>query len=104
MFGGTWTQIVNRFLYATAGASKQTGGEETHTLTTNEIPQHTHEITYQGYWSFGGGDHGEGVSREKLTSDPREPGTFQCDGGNCGGQAHNNMPPYMTVYAWERTA
>ena len=104
MFGGTWTQIVNRFLYATAGASKQTGGEETHTLTTNEIPQHTHQITFQGYYNFAHGDHGEGVSEYRIDSDPREPGSFQCDGGNCGGQAHNNMPPYMTVYAWERTA
>ena len=97
-------RIENRFLFASAGDSKQYGGEWEHQLTIAELPSHTHEITYQGYWSFMGGDHGEGVSRERITSDHREPGTFQCDGGTCGNLPHNNMPPYMTVYAWERTA
>lgn len=44
LFGGTWEQIKDVFTLAagdtyTAGS---TGGEATHTLTTNEIPGHTH--------------------------------------------------------------
>jgi len=44
LFGGTWEQIKDKFLLSagdtySAGA---TGGEATHTLTTEEIPAHTH--------------------------------------------------------------
>lgn len=60
--GGTWTKI-NTFLYG-ADTAKQTGGEATHTLTVNEMPQHTHGISlYYGdnsghnvghtsYWNY----------------------------------------------------
>ena len=40
--GGTWTQLKT-FLYGSTTA-KQTGGEATHTLTTNEMPRHAHTI------------------------------------------------------------
>ena len=45
LFGGTWTQLQNRFLLG-AGSSYTngaTGGEATHTLTTNEMPSHKHD-------------------------------------------------------------
>jgi microcystin-dependent protein len=48
LFGGTWEQIQNTFLLA-AGSSYtagSTGGEATHTLSTAEMPSHTH--TYSG--------------------------------------------------------
>ena len=48
-FGGTWVKIENRFLLAsgtkTVGA---TGGEETHTLTTDEMPSHRHTGSTNG--------------------------------------------------------
>lgn len=43
LFGGTWTAITGRFPYYNAGTG--TGGSNTHTLTVNEMPNHTHTIT-----------------------------------------------------------
>ena len=42
--GGVWTQLKT-FLYGSTTA-KQTGGEATHTLTVNEMPNHTHDMHY----------------------------------------------------------
>lgn len=103
LFGGTWEQIQNRFLLAagtsyTAGA---TGGEATHTLTTTEMPSHTHNI-YGGDSSnvpdwFGGSGANYGILGRAGTAY----NYLQYVGG---GGAHNNMPPYLVVYIWKRTA
>lgn len=44
LFGGTWEQIKDRFVYAAGdgSAAGDTGGEATHTLTEAEMPAHTH--------------------------------------------------------------
>lgn len=44
LFGGTWERIKGKFIWGigdgeTAGV---TGGEKTHTLTTDEMPSHVH--------------------------------------------------------------
>ena len=105
LFGGTWEQIQNRFLLA-AGSSYtagNTGGEATHTLTKNEMPTHSHEI-YSGY-----GDVVSNVSDayryQTWGSSDRGWKTGNLGTSNIGGgTAHNNMPPYLVVYMWKRTA
>lgn len=47
LFGGTWEQIQGKFLLASSAdcAAGSTGGEASHTLTAQEMPNHNHAIT-----------------------------------------------------------
>lgn len=72
---------------------EETGGAKTHTLTVDEIPAHTHSVPNSGSQnnSF---DSGTTVGNDVT-------GT---SGSTGGGQAHNNLQPYIVVYMWKRTA
>lgn len=50
LFGGTWTQIKDRFIWAKgdSDAVNATGGAKTVTLTVNNLPSHTHSFTPAG--------------------------------------------------------
>ena len=92
--GGTWTPITGRFPYFNAGTS--VGGSNTHTLTVNEMPSHTHSLHIGG----GGGWNSAilwdgGAAGQDIT---------QHIGYSGGSGKHNNMPAYQTLYAWRRTA
>ena len=99
LFGGAWVRIQDVFLLA-AGASyaaDATGGEAEHTLTVNELPAHDHNVlgvaaTYQA------------ATYEPQTDAELAVGGALGTGQTGGGAAHNNMPPYLAVYAWKRTA
>lgn len=57
LFGGTWEPIQDTFLWCAGPkhAAGTTGGEETHKLTINEFPQHTHKVAV-----FTGGNNDTG--------------------------------------------
>lgn len=119
LFGGTWARITGKFLLsATDGGSSganqaagNTGGEATHTLTVNEMPSHTHvqdqhrhalgrRNVYDGSGSaLGVVGYGAGTANDSYTGY-----TTPTNQNTGGGQAHNNMPPYLAVYVWQRTA
>ena len=101
MFGGTWERITNAFLWGcdSSGTIGQTGGEKTHTLTTNELPSHSHGAVYSG--NATGTKNLPWLSTGVLgTGDKIAYSTIETGGG----AAHNNMPPYVQVSIWRRTA
>lgn len=104
LFGGTWVQLKDRFLLGAGDTytNGDTGGEATHTLTIDEMPSHTHG----NYLKFNtGGNSGESnysvAGSNNWWIDDYNRVVIQNTGGS---QAHNNMPPYLVVYMWKRTA
>lgn len=97
LFGGTWVRMTDGFLWASRSSDiiGQTGGEKTHTLTINEMPKHNHGGTYTN-----GGTATK--THSWLASGGSAMAYESVDAG--GGQAHNNMPPYIQVSIWRRTA
>ena len=100
LFGGTWTQLMDVFLLACGNnySAGSTGGEAEHALTTNETPNHMHYYSGSDKPMSGGSLMPYIV---KGTSSSLVNMTVNYSGS---GGAHNNMPPYLAVYAWKRTA
>lgn len=115
LFTGTqWEAIQDRFLLAdgtvyTAGA---TGGTPAVTLTTAQIPAHKHNfncvdtngnpstptnvaeaMAYVG--------SGNGTSTIATNGTLLKRAVMATAGG---GEAHDNMPPYLVVHMWKRTS
>ena len=120
LFGfGTWEQIKDTFLLAAGStySAGSTGGEAEHTLTTDEMPGHSHpqNARVHGYSGWGQVNTGTGYTVNISTSGNnyhapnstlnaaivRMGGTSTSATGGSG--AHNNMPPYLAVYVWQRT-
>lgn len=100
---GTWERLKGKVCLGldeddvNMNAIGKTGGEKTHKLTINEMPNHTHLPTKNAALMAKSGTHelnqgSGGRSYEILTI------------GNTGGdQPHNNMQPYEVVgYMWIR--
>ena len=83
--------------------SLKTGGEKSHQLMLSEMPSHRHEGLRWG-----------NIEPITLNSGSTNGYNLNYGGGNGGlinsitttltggSQAHNNMPPYITVYMWRR--
>ena len=81
---------------------EETGGSKTdsHTLTTSEIPSHTHTVHDS--------DHTRTPDSTDTTADEygayaAASGTTGATGGG-GAHTHDIVQPYITVYFWKRTA
>ena len=121
LFGGTWKQIKDTFILAKGDTYTNVDdvirGEASVTLTKNQLPkvngafatavvgQHAiRGIKGDAY----GTDFGEisDVAGIKGTVINANSGEKQYGYGISFGnnEAHNNMPPYLVRYCWERTA
>ena len=103
LFGGTWEQVKGRFLVGAGTKYKagSTGGEATHTLTQDEMPKHNHVIYYP---NGGAPDVGAALGFPEAGSKNTWWAEACMTGQTGGSAAHNNMPPYLAVYIWKRTA
>lgn len=134
LFGfGTWLQIsAGRVLIGASASPSDTsykagdiGGEEKHTLSVAEMPSHNHSATIDN-----AGSHNHDMNTYAYNEDFRNdtpqliPNTnyyytrrnpiYTLNAGDHthsitihntgGGQAHNNMQPYLVVYIWQRVA
>ena len=107
LFGGTWVAWGSGRVPVGVNTNdsnfntvEKTGGSSTVTLTTQQIPSHSHLI-FNGQYNYttpsatasavclGGVD---ATSTNVKTNDAG------------GGQSHNNLQPYITCYMWKRTA
>ena len=100
LFGGKWVQIKGRFLLGASDVYKAntTGGEATHALTTDEIPNHQHSIWFPN----SGGEQSAEIGYPEAGSSKTYYAEASKTAGAGGGAAHNNMPPYLVVYMWRR--
>lgn len=129
--GGVWVQVGQGKFIAGVGqgtdansntytftAGNNNLGEYSHTLTTSEMPTHTHDPVLE--WASGSDDNAGYTGY--LGSSPRAlgysgknlanlinpfTGVFQPSmtvTSTGGGSSHNNIPPYMGLYVWQRIA
>lgn len=115
LFGGTWERIKDAFIWATGDTESITytrngetvteyldagcrGGETEHTLTTKEMPKHTHAVYNENSagetitWAVEFKAASKGIASALQTS------------SNGENLPHNNMPPYLAAYIWKRIA
>lgn len=71
------------------------GGEKSHQLTIEEMPNHDHKLTHP---VVGGTGNVNGYQWGLNMHNWGEMATQKVGGNN----PHNNMPPYITCYIWQR--
>ena len=78
------------------------GGEATHQLTVDEMPYHDHGIKSGLMLLYT--DNNKAVNETPVSNGVHNITGYDGFSAQGGGAAHNNMPPYLCVYIWKRTA
>ena len=74
--------------------AQETGGAKTHTLTIDEMPSHNHSVTMST----------SDTDNNNLSEGDTSGTSSFTTSSTGGGQAHNNLQPYIVAYMWRRTA
>ena len=110
LFVCSWTRIKDKFILAAGDtySAGSTGGAAKVTLTVNEMPSHTHELHTNAQFTVA---NGQGTGASGIPAGNSGWGSIWnahwytlWNSSTGGGQAHENMPPYVTYYCWERTS
>lgn len=115
LFGGTWSSFGAGKVMVGIDSSdedfdtvEETGGAKTHTLTTDELPEHKHASNIRvgaGSQTLADSNLATTVSNGDQLDHETTHTTASTDTGPVGGDtAHNNLQPYIVVYMWKRTA
>jgi len=106
IFGGKWKKIEGRFLFASNynHSVGETGGEERHYLTIDEIPSHSHQyekLKYEHSDYRNSGDSGNyACPCNSHNYDPWTETEYTSSKGSSN--SHNNMPPFLVANCWKR--
>lgn len=75
------------------------GGEATHTLSLNEMAAHTHVVSARASATTGDPTGALWATSSNVAYGPSADVTMASGAGGLtgGGQAHDNMPPYLTM-------
>ena len=131
LFGGTWEQLKDRFLVG-AGNSYSAGeakGSSSTTLTVENLPSHNHGNVQAAFYARDGVNENTDIYAQKeggnVTITESASGAPEWGNGistgtrkhylteiainapteNTGsGTSFSNLPPYLAVYMWKRTA
>ena len=104
IYGGTWELIKDKFLLGCGDTFilGATGGEINHTLTADELAEHSHTYYRDKLFVWDNTDLGDSsYNNVSIVEHGATTSTVGVTGGN---QPHNNMPPYIAVYIWHRIA
>lgn len=102
LFGGTWTQLKDRFLLGAGDSYSNgaTGGQSTIALEESDLPSGTmifDNTAKTTGWSCGAwsNTHGQNADWYAMPKSQTANQTYTYP---------TNMPPYLVVYMWKRTA
>ena len=128
VFGfGTWEAIEGKFLLSadTNHTAGTTGGSFSHTITTSEMPSHTHTISATDSYTLDSYTDEENITEASSESyspilgksisttssvanadqtTTVESASSYTASNTGGGSAMDITPPYLSVYMWKRTA
>ena len=101
LFGGTWTQLKDRFLLGAGSTytNGSTGGSATQKLSAANLPSHTHPQ----YVATDGGSTSANLDYNGWVSNGKAVAQGIPTGATGQGTKFDIMPPYLVVYMWQRT-